>query len=69
MAFFWEIDLHGKLSIPGEKVARAKGDSEEPRFARGRGKVGMRVSPLRKVSLHLVNEGGIQKRKAAWKEG
>lgn len=46
MAYFWEIDLHRKLSIPGEKVARAKGDSEEPRIAGGRGKVGMRVSPF-----------------------
>jgi hypothetical protein len=23
MADFWEIDLHRKLSVPGEKVARA----------------------------------------------
>jgi len=23
MAAFWEIDLHRKLSVPGEKVARA----------------------------------------------
>ena len=60
MDYFWGIDLHRKLSVPGEKVARAKGDSEAPRIPGGRGKVGTRVSPLRKVSLHLVNEGRIE---------
>lgn len=45
MAYFWEIDLHRKLSIPGEKVARAKGDSEAPHIG-GRGKAGQRVPPL-----------------------
>ena len=45
MADFWEIDLDRKLSVPGEKVARAKGDSEAPHIG-GRGKAGKRVPPL-----------------------